>query len=115
MLEELKNIRPPGNKEDILYFLQVVIGKNSLTIEDIRTICSHAPGKYQLDVDSLIRYCKCFNWIEQNSRIYLDEAMKHLICSSEKMNAELVRRTVDALFKSKVLRSDQFFFEFSKE
>lgn len=115
MLEELKRLKSPGTKEDILFFLQAVIGSRSLSIEDIRAICSHAPGKYQLAVNELINYCSFFDWIRFDSIIFIDEKMKLLINCKEKLNEELVSRTVNVLFDYEVFEPSLFYYDTTNE
>lgn len=110
-MEELKNLNYPGGKEEILFFLQSIVGENHLTIDDIRVICSHAPGKYQLVVDSLLKYCACFNWVVCQDHISLNEKLLPQITSSGALNRELINSTIDCLFMNNVLQRDMFSFD----
>ena len=115
MLVELEKLDYPGNREDILFFLQSVVGSKFLTIDEIRVICTHAPGKYQLVVDSLIQYCCCFHWLKYDDNIRIDEKILHLIGSSEELNYELVVSTIDALFTHEIFTSVLFLYDFNKK
>lgn len=112
MLEELKRLEYPGGKEELLFFLQSIIGGNHLTIDDIHIICSHVPGKYQLIVDSLLNYCACFDWVVcDNDYISLNEKLLPHISSSITLNRELIYSTIDSLFLNSVFKGDMFSFD----
>lgn len=115
MLSGLKNLEFPGRKEDIIFFLQSVIGEKSLTLEDVRRVCLHAPGKRQLAVDALVKYCECFGLIKYDYQVSLDKSIKSMGMEAETVNDEIIYRTIDKLFEAGIFTPDLFFYDCSKE
>ncbi|MGE1062426.1 DUF3883 domain-containing protein [Megasphaera paucivorans] len=111
MLEGLKNLSFPGKKDDLIYFLRTIIGKRVLLVNDIRVLCSHAPGIYQLPVDSLISYCMSFGWILCDEYIRLNEDIYPYLESSSALNDALIKCTVCTLFKQNIFKADMFFYD----
>ena len=108
MLNELKNLRVPGRKEDILFLLRNIIGYRALLEDDLKVLCSHAPAGLQLFYDALIPYCKGFAWISMDEIITVDESLIEYLDSDNALNIELVKRTVKTLFDLGIFRADLF-------
>ncbi len=111
MLEGLRKIDQPGRKEDILFFLQMVIGKRQLTEKDIRTICAHASGQYQLDVDSLLLYCTYLRLIDCSETIMLSPDVITFLEDPHELNNFIIKRTISELFESHILEADMFAYD----
>jgi hypothetical protein len=111
MLEELRKLNQLGRKEDILFFLQIVIGKRQLTEKDIRTICAHSSGQYQLDVDSLLLYCTCLRLIDCCEKIMLSPDIITLLEEPQELNGFIIRRTISVLFESNIFDFDMFTYD----
>jgi hypothetical protein len=111
MLEELRKLNQPGRKEDILFFLQKVIGKQKLIEKDIRIICARAPGQYQLDVDALLLYCAFLRLIHRNETIVLSPDIVNFFEDSYELNKLIIKRTISALFESDILEVDMFAYD----
>lgn len=114
MLDVPKRLNEPGKKEDILFFLKI-IGKRSLMEKDLRIICSHAPGQYQLDVDSMLVYCSWLDLINFNETIKLSQGIvKHLKNLTE-LNDFIIKRTITVLFQRKIFNVDMFLYDIIKQ
>lgn len=113
MSEELKSLDFPGRKEDILFFLQNIIGKKKLLKKDIRILCSHAPGIYQLYTDSLISYCAGFGWISCDEFVCLNNELYPFLAVSENLNNELIKSTIRKLFQAEILSTKMFSYDFN--
>lgn len=110
MLDELRNLKYPGQQKDILFFLRDVIGNRKLSLADVQTICSHAHGAYLLDIDSLISYCRCFGWISIDSSVSLSPMLLESLSCPRLLNDKLVASTIDMLFSSDVFFPGMFSF-----
>lgn len=108
MLDELKKIKYPGRKEDILFLLRNIIGNRMFLPDDLKVLCSHAPAGYQLSYDDLLSYCKSFAWISENEVIAVDESLFKYLDSDDALNDELIRRTVKDLFEIGIFKIDMF-------
>ena len=108
MLEELRRLNRPGRKEDILFFLQTVIGNRQLTEKDVRVICAHASGQYHLDVDALLFYCTYLHLIDYEEKIMISSDVITFLGNSHELNRFIVKRTISELFKSNILKADMF-------
>lgn len=115
MLEELRKLKSPGTRDDIIYFLQKVIGTRKLSIKDINIICALAPGKYQLDVNELLKYCIFFNWIKKDINYYIDEKLREILYSNSKLNQKLVSLTINILFELEVFEPNLFYYDIGRE
>lgn len=111
MLEELRKLNQPGKKEDILFFLQTVIGKRRLTEKDIRTICAYTPGQYQFDIDSLLFYCIYLDLIEYNETIVLSPDLMAFLENPYELNSFIIKRTISKLFESNIFDVDMFAYD----
>jgi len=111
MLDELRNLKYPGRKEDIIFFLRTIIGKKEILLKDLRVLCSHVSGGYQLPVESLIAYCTYFDWIKCGEHIHLCEELYPFLESTTRFNRELVEHTVCKLFENKVFKVDLFSYD----
>lgn len=108
MLDELKKLKYPGRKEDILFLLRNIIGNRVLLPDDLKVLCSHAPAGYQLSYDELLSYCKSFAWISENEFIAVDESLLKYLNSDDALNDELISRTVKDLFEIGIFKADMF-------
>ncbi len=112
MLRELKNLENPGGKRDILYFIQDVIGKRPRKIEDVYTLCAHAPIGYMLPCSALISYSENFEWIWADSEIVgLEETLVDFLNDQERLNHELINRTIKILFEEKIFTAEMFSYD----
>jgi len=112
MLEELKKLDRSCRKEEILFFLQTVISVNQLSKNDIKTICKRTPGNYQLDVESLLIYCACFDLIKtEEGGISVSEDVLAKINSNEQLNIFIVEKTICELFLNQIITVDMFSFD----
>lgn len=98
MLEELRSLDNPGEKKDIIFFLRNIVGNKTLLIDDLRVLCSHAPGGYQLRCDSIINYCKSFGWITIDDKTQVAMCLSRNYESVDKFNYTLVTMTIERLF-----------------
>ncbi len=100
------------SKDDILYFLQKVIGRQELSVKDIRILCAHSPGYHQLDCDALLFYCLHFRLIVRNEGVVsiCKDIEACLFCDDE-LNEYIVVRTINQLFKEQVLQDEMFYFD----
>lgn len=114
MLDELKRLNYPGRKEDLIYFLQYIIGNNSISLEDIRVLCSHAPAGYQLRADFLVTYCACFGWIVQDEEITTSLEIRNFLNDKERLNRYMVESSLSTLFSNKILFADMFVYDMEK-
>lgn len=114
MLGELKKLDYPGGKEELLYFLQTVVGRNTVTFDDIRVLCTHAPAGYQLRDESLIAYCACFGWISRGEEISACAEILNVLSDRVRLNCYLIESALDSLFSSKVLTADMFIYDIDK-
>ncbi|MBD5484952.1 MAG: DUF3883 domain-containing protein [Lachnospiraceae bacterium] len=111
MLNELKNLKYPGRKEDILFLLRNIIGDRALLPHDLSVICSHAPAGYQLFYDALLTYCTSFTWITVGEVIAVNESLYKYLDSDDVLNNELIKRTVKALFETGIFKTDMFAYD----
>ena len=112
MLDELKNLNYQGGKDGLLFFLSDVIGNGQIKISDAVVLCSHAPGKRYLVVESLISYCAAFGWIKiSENMVALQPEIVEFIVDKDKLNRSLVESTVRQLFDSGIIESDMFCYE----
>lgn len=112
MLEELKNLNYQGGKDGILFFLCDVIGAGPIKISDAVVLCSHAPGKRYLVVESLIRYCAAFGWIQLSEDIVtVKPEIVEFLTDKDKLNNNLVESAVGQLFDSGIIESGMFCYE----
>lgn len=115
MLDVLKKLNSPGSKEDILFFLQSVIGRNTLRYKDICVLCSYAPAGHKLHVDRLIEYCTCFGWLNGEDSILISDALVDLLDNTEGLNKHLVQSTLSVLFSNNVFVADMFVYDVENE
>ena len=112
MLDELKNLDYHGGKDGLLFFICDVIGRNEITIRDARIICAHAPQKRNLTVEDLIRYCLAFGWItKEEDIISLSSSIAECVSDYDLLNKELIRSTVEQLFKYEIFDSSLFSYD----
>ena len=114
MLDELKRLNYPGRKEDLIYFLQHIIGNNSISLEDVRVLCSHAPAGYQLLADFLVTYCACFGWIVQDEEITTSLEIRNFLNDKERLNRYMVESSLRILFNKKILTAAMFVYDIDR-
>lgn len=114
MLNELKKLNYPGRKDDILYFLQVIIGRKSMEYNDINVLCTHAPVGYQLNMNSLVEYCMCFGWIQGEELISLTEEICGIVDDNNLLNQYMVESTLKVLFENKIFTAEMFVYDLDK-
>lgn len=115
MLDVLKKLNSPGSKEDILFFLQSVIGRNALLYKDICILCAYAPAGHKLHVDRLIEYCTCFGWLNYENTFLVSDALTNLLDNTEELNKHLVQSTLSVLFSNNVFVADMFVYDVENE
>lgn len=111
MLNELKKHHDIGTKNDLVYFLQAVIGTKSVREPDIQTICMHAPGDYLLNPEALIDFCSFSHLIYKNpetNEFRLMPEMIDIIDNSIEVVHRIIKGTLNALFEFEVLRPELF-------
>lgn len=114
MLDELKGLNYPGRKEDLLYFLQSIVGNNIIKLDDIRVLCTHAPAGYQLRAECLVAYCTCFGWISQNEGISACTEIRAVLNDELRLNYYMIESTLETLFSNKILTADMFIYDIEK-
>ena len=112
MLEELKKLNYFGGKAGILFFLCDVIGNKTITIQDIKVICSHAPGRQSFSAEELVDYCYAFGWIEVlDNSLSVSPSLIGMITDKEGLNKTLIYSTVNQLFIENIFDSEMFFYD----
>lgn len=112
MLDGLKNLNYQGGKDGLLFFLCDVIGSGQVKISDAEVLCSHAPSKHYLVVNSLINYCVAFGWIEASENtISVSPTIATLLNDKDKLNDVLIMSTVNQLFKENIIGSSMFCYD----
>ena len=114
MLDELKRLNYPGRKEELLYFLQSIVGNNIKWLDDIRVLCTHAPAGYQLRAEYLVTYCACFGWISQDEGISACKEIRAVLNNELCLNRYMIESTLETLFKNKILTADMFIYDIEK-
>lgn len=111
MLNELKRHHDIGTKDDLTYFLQVVIGNKSIREHDIRTICLHAPGDHLLNPDALIDFCSFSKLLYKNvetNAYYLSPELMSIIDNNDAIVRQIITGTLEVLFAFEVLKPELF-------
>ncbi len=112
MLDELKNLKTPGNREGFWFFLGSIIGDKQLSYEDIRVLCSHAPGSCQIVLPEMVQYCSAFGWIQiTENMISLAPEILDVHQDINALNKQLIHKTLIALFESEAFRISMFSFD----
>lgn len=112
MLDELKNLNYQGGKDGLLFFLCDVIGTGQRNVSDAAILCSHAPGKNYLAIESLIGYCAAFGWIEvPENTIAVSPTIAMLLNDKVKLNDALIESTVNQMFKENLMDSNMFCYD----
>lgn len=112
MLEELGKIDHVGRKNDILFFLQKVIGRQLLLENDIRAISKHLQGAYQLNVDFLLPYCLQIGLLKSiEGKILLFEDLVKYIDDSQNTNLQIIKKSIDSFFNEQIFQPDMFMFD----
>jgi len=108
MLKELKKINRIGNRDDVTYFINSVIGKKTLTKADICKISNYSPGNYLLDVEALLIYCAYLELIIYENEIIYSPVVEEIINNEEKLNNFIIETTVKKLFNDNIFGIDMF-------
>lgn len=112
MLDELKNLEYHGGKEGLLFFIKDVIGLNQITTQDAAIICSHAPGRQGLSVESLMVYCHAFGWIQvQDNVVSVSQVLIPFLEDLDALNEILIGFTVNQLFMEEILCMRMFSYD----
>lgn len=114
MLNELKDLNYPGNKDGLLYFLCEVIGNDEIHVQDIKTICSRTPREQYFYAEASIKYCLALGWIQQSdNKISATPVIIDLINKQDRdvLNNVLISSTVNQLFEENILNSDMFYYD----
>ncbi len=75
-------------------------------------LCSYAPGKCYLALESLISYCATFGWIELSDKIIsVSPSIAKLLNDKAKLNDALIESTVNQLFRENLLDSEMFCYD----
>lgn len=112
MLDALKNLKYPGGKEELLFFICDVVGNGQITIRDAEIICARAPGKRYLFVGDLISYCHTLGWIQVSEDIVsLSPVIATLLSDKDELNDALVVSTVNQLFREGIMDSSMFCYD----
>jgi hypothetical protein len=111
MLDELKKLSDPGRKEDLLYFLQIVVGKRVLKLADVRVLCSHAPACYKLRAEPLVAYCSFFGWICCDAKISISREIYPILEDATLLNRYMIETTLKLLFENEILTAEMFTYD----
>jgi len=111
MLNEQKKLDTIGRRGDILYFLRTAIGRSSLSIDDLKVICSHAQGPYTLNVDALVSFCNFFELVSSDEDIELDAKVLEVVDDSDALTDFLIEKFVSKSFENHIIRADFFSFD----
>lgn len=113
MLDVLKNLEPFEQK-DLLFFLQNVIGGQRLHETDIRRICDHSSGHFQLNIVSILNYCIWAHLVDradEEDAVSLHPDLMGHIDDTNTLHDLVIRRTLSQLFNFKVLESGMFSYD----
>lgn len=112
MLDGLKNLRTPGNKEGFLFLFENIIADKILPYEDVKILCAHAPGKCHILLPEMIQYCSAFGWIHtENNVISVDSDVINLNGDNNELNGQLVQSTLKVLFELGCFHPRMFSFD----
>lgn len=112
MLDGLKNLRTPGNKDGFLFLLENVIADKMLSYEDVKILCGHAPGECHILLPEMIQYCSAFGWIRtENNAISVDSDVINLNGDDNALNGQLIQSTLKVLFELGCFRPGMFSFD----
>lgn len=112
MLDGLKNLRTPGNKDGFLFLLKHVIADKMLSYEDVKILCAHAPSECHILLPEMILYCSAFGWIHtENNMISVDSDVINLNGDANALNGQLVQITLMTLFASSCFHPGMFSFD----
>lgn len=110
MLEELKGLKFPGTKDFIIFVLQSIADHADLSVDDLKILCSYAPGQYQLGLEALLLYCKCLGFITVDGGLSVTPELQNYT-DSVQLNRCLVEKTVGTLFIAGIFRPNMFSFD----
>jgi hypothetical protein len=114
MLSELRKHRDIGSRDEILYFLKIIVGKHMVRINDIYTLCCHAPGQVALNPKAVLDFCTfieitCFT--PEKNECYLDLCIRDILENDGALTCEIVNRTLKVLFEFEILKPEHFTFK----
>lgn len=111
MLEELRNINFPGTKDGLIYIIYNLSKQINISVNDMRIMCAHAPGQYDISFDALLTYCKCFGFAVIDKEISLTEELQHYMKTPEQLNRYMVEKSIELLFDFEIFQPQMFTFE----
>lgn len=112
MLDELKNIKNFGGKEELILFFSNAISNNQIKICDIESICLNSYGKHYLSIKNLIKYCCVFKWIcVSNDIVAIEPIIMPFFNDKEKLNDTLIISTISQLFDNDILTAKMFYYD----
>lgn len=115
MLEELRSLNNPGDRQSILFFLSKIIKDRKLSRLDIFKMCKHTQCDLHLDIDALIIYASSFHWIEKSPLITLNNNILPYLNDEIKLNAILIEMTVKDLFEANLFCMELFSFDIANQ
>ncbi len=111
MLNELKKYHEIGSKSDLIYFLKVIIGKNSIRIADVKTMCLHTQGHDVLNYEALIDFCCSTELAIRNvntNEIYLVSGLRKVLNDEERILNYIISNSLDVLFRHEIFNAELF-------
>lgn len=112
MLNELKSIDYPLDKDGLSYFIETVIGDNVRTSQDVEVLCSHTPASLRIVANDYLRYCLLFGWVvEEDGYYHLSNEIIESIRGHSSLNQLIVDKTVNRLFQEGLFSLDMFEYE----
>lgn len=115
MLEELRNLKFPGTKDAIVFFLQSLATHGDMSVDDLRILCTHAPGQYQIAVEQMINYCQYFDFIHVIHTVSLNSDLLPHVFSAEALNKYITEKSIGGLFNDGILTASMFSFEITTQ
>lgn len=115
MLQELRNLKFPGTKDAIIFFLQSLAIHGDMSVDDLRILCTHAPGQYQIAVEQMINYCQYFDFIRVNQTVSFNSDLLPFVFSAKALNTYITEKSVGILFGDGILAASMFSFEITTQ
>lgn len=115
MLQELRNLKFPGTKDAIIFFLQSLAIHGDMSVDDLRILCTHAPGQYQIAVEQMINYCQYFDFIHVNQTVSFNSDLLPFVFSAKALNTYITEKSVEILFGDGILAASMFSFEITTQ
>lgn len=112
MLDELKNLNSPGNLDGFLFLLGSVIADKQLPYEDIRILCSYAPGGSKIVLPEMVQYCTAFGWIQDiDGLLSLTPEILDVHQNACELNHQIICKSIGVLFESQIFNINMFSFD----